>query len=267
MLSAMTVPLFWVDAFTDRAFAGNPAAVCLLDASADEGWMAALARELGLSETAFVISTADGFDLRWFTPTVEVDLCGHATLASAHVLWETGRLAERDLARFSTRSGPLVASRADDGIEMDFPADPLTPAELPAPAAKALGVDVVRSWQGRIGYVVEVASAEVVRSLTPDPIPLAAYPDDGFVVTAASDRDDVDFVSRYFVPSAGILEDPVTGAAHCALGPLWATRLGRDEVTGFQASARGGIVRARPRGDRVSLIGRAMTVARGELLV
>ncbi|HEX9713986.1 MAG TPA: PhzF family phenazine biosynthesis protein [Actinomycetota bacterium] len=263
----MSVPVFWVDAFTDRAFAGNPAAVCLLEKPADEAWMAAVAREMNLSETAFVSPRGGGdHDLRWFTPTVEVDLCGHATLASAFTLWQEKRVPSDASIAFHSRSGVLRATRpGDDVVELDLPADPLTPAGLPDAAALALGAEPLAVWHGRIGYVVELASEEAVRALAPDFGHLAEFPDDGFVVTASS-SDDVDFVSRFFVPSAGIDEDPVTGAAHCALGPLWCERLGRDEVVGYQASARGGIVRCRRRGDRVALLGHAVMVARGELL-
>jgi PhzF family phenazine biosynthesis protein len=258
-----------VDSFTDRPFAGNPAAVAVVDAFPDEGRMQAVAREMNLSETAFVVARADGsHDLRWFTPTVEVDLCGHATLAAAHVLGGT--------ATFHTRSGALVCTPTDDGwIEMDFPADPTTPEAAPPSLAAALGLDgaanpegAVRSFaRGRGDVLVELYRAEAVRSLRPDPAAVAALGWRALIVTAAGDRAGVDCVSRVFAPNAGIPEDPVTGSAHCTLAGFWGERLGRDELVGEQASARGGIVRMRRAGQRVVLGGQAVTVSQVRLLV
>ena len=262
----MGAPLFVVDAFTDVAFGGNPAAVCLLDAPADPAWMQAVAAEMNLSETAFVIPAGAAFGLRWFTPEVEVDLCGHATLASAHVLWE-GWLPLAVDARFETRSGELVCTRADDLIEMSLPADPAEPITVTGELTDALGVEVTDVAQSRVGKLLALTDAAAVRTLVPDFGAIARLSGAGVIVTAASDISDADFVSRYFAPGVGIDEDPVTGAAHCALAPYWAARLGRDELVGYQASKRGGIVRCRADGDRVILGGHAVTVTRGELLV
>ena len=265
----MGAPLFHVDAFASGPFTGNPAAVCLLDGPADPEWMQAVAAEMNLSETAFVrpIGDADAsgrFELRWFTPTVEVDLCGHATLASAHVLWETRRLAADTVARFQTRSGVLAATSAGDEVELDFPADEVTPAEPDPGLLEALGIADAVASTGRIGWVLELPDADAVRGVHPDFARLATF--DIAVVTARSDDPAHDFVSRCFGPKFGIDEDPVTGSAHCALGPYWAARLGKRGLTGYQASARGGVVRVRVDGDRAALAGRAVTVTRGELV-
>jgi predicted PhzF superfamily epimerase YddE/YHI9 len=265
------VPIFHVDAFASSRFTGNPAAVCLLDAPGEPSWMQAVAAEMNLSETAFVHEsgeTAPGlFGLRWFTPTVEVDLCGHATLASAHVLWETGTLGLDTPARFETRSGTLTATRAgtaEGAVELDFPADPVAPAVPDPGLLDALAVAVRNASHGRIGWVLELGEELAVRGARPDFGRLAAF--DIAVLTAPSDDPAFDFVSRCFGPKFGIDEDPVTGSAHCALGPYWAERLGKEELTGYQASARGGVVRVRVDGDRTYLGGRAITVARGDLL-
>jgi predicted PhzF superfamily epimerase YddE/YHI9 len=258
-----------VDSFTDRPFAGNPAAVAVLDGFPDDGRMQAIAREMNLSETAFVVARADGgHDLRWFTPTVEVDLCGHATLAAAHVLGGHGR--------FHTRSGELVCAPADDGwIEMDFPADPTTPEAAPPSLAAALGLDdgadgatPVRAFaRARSDLLAEVADADTVRALRPDLAAVAGLGSRCVIVTAAGDRPGVDCVSRVFAPNAGIPEDPVTGSAHCALAGYWGERLGRLELVGEQASARGGTVRMRRTGERVVLGGQAVTVSQVRLVV
>jgi PhzF family phenazine biosynthesis protein len=272
-LTASDLRLVTVDAFTDRPFAGNPAAICVLDAPADEGWMQALAAEMNLSETAFLVPIEGGWNLRWFTPTVEVDLCGHATLASAHVLCTevAGMHDELDELRFSTRSGWLSARRLPDGwIELDFPADTATPVD-PLPALiDALGIepsDAVGVLQGRSDLLVELASATAVRACAPDHRALAGLPVRGVMVTAAGSGDDAafDFVSRFFAPGSGIDEDPVTGSAHCLLAPFWAAKLGRDELLAYQASPRGGVVRVRVRGDRVALAGQAVTVLRATI--
>ena len=262
----MSVPLVQVDAFTAVPYRGNPAAVCLLPAPRDAAWMQAVAAEMNLAETAFLAPRADGFGLRWFTPTVEVDLCGHATLASAHVLWEDGALGAGTPARFHTRSGLLTCERRDGWIEMDFPSEPAAACE--APPALLTALRVAPEWVGRnrFDYVVEVDSAATVRSLTPDLVTLATVECRGVIVTAAADVREHDFVSRFFAPRAGIPEDPVTGSAHCCLGPLWSARLGKPDVVGYQASARGGLVRVRPRGSRVTLAGQAVTVLRGQLV-
>jgi PhzF family phenazine biosynthesis protein len=254
-----------VDAFADRPFAGNPAAVCVLDAARDEAWMRDVAMEMNLSETAFLHPEDAGYRLRWFTPTVEVALCGHATLASAHVLWETGRLAAEAEARFYTQSGLLTCRRDGDLIWMDFPAKPAQPAGDIAGLAQALGVEPVYVGRSQFDVIVEVDSEAAVVSLAPDITALRRVEARGVIVTARASRPDADFVSRFFAPNAGVDEDPVTGSAHCVLAPYWAAKLGCAELTGYQASGRGGTVRVRASGDRVHLGGRAITVMRGEL--
>jgi predicted PhzF superfamily epimerase YddE/YHI9 len=262
----MPTRIIQVDAFTDRPFAGNPAAVCLLERPAEEPWLQAVAREMNLSETAFLHPEAGGHRLRWFTPAVEVDLCGHATLASAHVLWEDGHLDPDRPARFLTRSGPLSAVRRGSEIEMDFPARPPEAAPVPPGLPEALGAEV--EWVGLNGMdcLAVLASEAEVRGLAPDLTRLAAVPVRGVIATAPSADPAFDFVSRFFAPNAGVPEDPVTGSAHCALGPYWGERLGKSELVGFQASARGGVVGVGLRGSRVLLRGRAVTVLRAELL-
>ena len=255
-----------VDAFTDRPFAGNPAAVCVLPTPADPAWMQNVAREMNLAETAFLHREGDDWRLRWFTPTIEMDLCGHATLASAHVLWEDALLPASEPARFHTRSGLLTARRAGSWIEMDFPAEPAQPAAPPDVLGPALGAGELRYvGKNRMDYLVELASAGSVRSLDPDLRLLRTIPVRGIIVTAPSDLPEYDFISRFFGPAAGVDEDPVTGSAHCCLAPYWSARLGKRELTGFQASARGGVVRVRSAGARVALCGQAVTVLEGVL--
>ncbi|GGO83226.1 PhzF family phenazine biosynthesis protein [Nonomuraea cavernae] len=250
--------LFTVDAFTDTPFRGNPAAVCLLESAAPDAWMQAVAAEMRLSETAFLL----GDSLRWFTPAVEVSLCGHATLATAHVLYSTG--AASGQVEFSTASGSLTVNRTPDGlITMDFPAKEVTPATLPAGLEKALGVTPVQVARSQLDLLVELPSEESVRTLAPDIEALASIDARGVIVTAAGSS--TDFVSRFFAPNVGVPEDPVTGSAHCALAPYWSARLGRAELVGAQLSARGGLVRVKADGDRVHLAGRAVTVVSGEL--
>jgi PhzF family phenazine biosynthesis protein len=262
----MGTPMFIVDAFTGTPFAGNPAAVCILDAARDATWMQAVAREMNLSETAFLHRQAEGFALRWFTPTVEVDLCGHATLASAHALWEAGHLPPADAARFQTRSALLTATRRGGQIEMDFPVNPEEPASPPPDLAKALGVTPLYVGKSRFDYLVEVSSEAAVRAVRPDMVLLGTLPVRGVIITSRASAPDYDFVSRFFAPGSGIPEDPVTGSAHCCLGPFWRGRLGKDEFVAYQASARGGVVHVRVQGDRVILGGTAVTVLRGELV-
>lgn len=256
-----------VDAFTDRPYAGNPAAVCVLPGAADEGWMRDVAREMNLSETAFLHPEGAAWRLRWFTPLAEVDLCGHATLAAAHVLWEDGHLAPAEPAGFETRSGRLGAARQGAWIELDFPGTPPSEAAAPPGLLQALGVAQPR-WVGRsrFDYLVELADASQVRSLQPDYGALVRVATRGVIVTAPGDVAGVDFVSRFFGPAVGVDEDPVTGSAHCCLGPFWGARLGRAALVGYQASARGGTVRVALQGDRVRLGGQAVTVLRGELV-
>jgi PhzF family phenazine biosynthesis protein len=221
---------------------------------------------MNLAETAFLLPREDGFDLRWFTPTVEVDLCGHATLASAHLLWEEGRLEPEEQARFHTRSGLLTADQRGDWIEMDFPAEPEQPVTPPDLLVQALGAPPRYTGMNRFDYLVELDSEAAVRSVQPDLRLLAALPARGVIVTARAEPAGFDFVSRFFAPAAGIDEDPVTGSAHCCLGPYWGARLDKDELTAYQASARGGVVRVRLGGTRVYLGGQAVTVLRGELV-
>ena len=261
----MSLTITQVDAFTGEPFSGNPAAVCLLPGPADASWMQRVAREMNLSETAFLVRRDDAaFDLRWFTPAVEVDLCGHATLASAHVLWEAGHLAPAAHAVFHTRSGRFSATLGDGWIEMDFPAEPDDPAPFPPGLAGALGTEPTYVGRNRFDYLVEVDAEATVRRLAPDSRRLGEIQARGIIVTARAETDGFDFVSRFFAPRAGIDEDPVTGSAHCCLGPYWRRRLGRNTFTAWQASERGGLVRVAVRGDRVVLSGQAVTVLRGE---
>ena len=255
-----------VDAFTDRPFTGNPAAVCLLPSPRDAQWMQQIALEMNLAETAFLVRRPDGFDLRWFTPGAEVDLCGHATLASAHMLWEEGHLAPAEVARFHTRSGVLTAARRGEHIWLDFPATPVSPAAPPQGLKEGIGRRATMVGRTAFDYLVELDSESAVRSLAPDMNLIAATPYRGVIVTALSDDTRYDFVSRFFAPGLGIPEDPVTGSAHCGLAPYWGARLGKVEMVGYQASSRGGTVRVRLDGERVHLGGQAITVLRGEIL-
>jgi PhzF family phenazine biosynthesis protein len=258
--------LLQIDAFTSTPFRGNPAAVCLLDRERDARWMQDVAAEMNLSETAFLLPRDDGHSLRWFTPAVEVSLCGHATLASAHALWEEQILTPDETARFHTKSGLLTARRAGGRIELDFPATREERADAPEGLLEALGVtDPVYVGRNKFDYLVEVASEEIVRSLDPDHPRLRKIPVRGIIVTSRASTTDADFVSRFFAPGSGVDEDPVTGSAHCCLTPYWSARLGRTEMTAFQASARGGFVHVRLDGERVKLGGNAVTVLRGEL--
>jgi PhzF family phenazine biosynthesis protein len=257
-----------VDAFTSKPFTGNPAAVCILDELKDDAWMQNVAREMNLSETAFLLKRPDGYDLRWFTPEAEVDLCGHATLASAHVLWQDGHLQPGEEARFFTRSGLLLARLKPEGwIEMDFPSEPEHLAAAPPELITALGVGPpVYVGRNRFDYLVEIESERELRALRPDFTLLGTIPMRGVIVTCRSVTKDYDFVSRFFAPAVGINEDPVTGSAHCCLGPYWQKRLKRFSFYAYQASARGGVVHVRVSADRVILSGQAVTVMRGELV-
>ena len=262
----MGLPLYQVDAFTDEPFAGNPAAVCLLPVPREKHWMQLVAREMNLSETAFLHPENDGWRLRWFTPAVEVALCGHATLASAHILWETGQLTSTATARFYTESGLLTANRDGSSIELNFPAKIAVPSEAPSGLAEALGVEPLAVCQSAFDYLVEIDTETTLRAMKPDFNKLGGLPVRGVIVTSRSDQTQFDFVSRFFAPAAGVNEDPVTGSAHCSLGPFWQDRLKRSAFRAFQASARGGVVTVRVAGDRVFLGGNAVTVLRGELL-
>ena len=262
----MGLTIVQVDAFTSTPYAGNPAAVCVLPMARDERWMQDVAREMNLSETAFLLAEDDGYRLRWFTPAVEVALCGHATLASAHVLWQDGHLATGAPAHFHTKSGLLTAERRGDWIELDFPATPAAPAPPPAGLPQALGVTPRWSGRSKFDYLLEVESEATVRALAPDFTSLKRVEARGVMVTSRAATPGYDFVSRFFAPRVGVDEDPVTGSAHCALTPFWSERLQRSEMTAFQASRRGGVLRVRLAGDRVGLGGQAVTVLRGELV-
>jgi PhzF family phenazine biosynthesis protein len=258
--------IYQVDAFTDEPFAGNPAAVCVLPEPRDALWMQKVAAEMNLSETAFLVRRGDGFDLRWFTPAVEVDLCGHATLAGAHILWERNHLARSEQARFHTRSGLLTADPKEGWIEMNFPAEPEQPAPVPAGLDRALGTDrILYTGRNRFDLLVEVDSEDTVRRLQPDFTLLGTIDARGVIATSLPGPGDYDFVSRFFAPRVGVNEDPVTGSSHCCLGPYWKKRLGKTAFVARQVSARGGVIRVRIDGDRVRLGGQAVTVMVGSL--
>jgi PhzF family phenazine biosynthesis protein len=273
----MSQPIAVVDAFTAEPYHGNPAGICVLPAAASDTWMQSVAIEMNHAETAFLIQRAtgnhDGYDLRWFTPGGEVDLCGHATLASAHYLWETDALAASQQARFHTRSGLLTADRlVVDGtpwIELDFPAEPVSPAAAPEGLAAMLGAQPVWVGRNRLDYLVELKDESTVRALHPDLKQIAALSSKedtrGIIVTAAGANGKADIVSRCFYPHFHIDEDPVTGSAHCGLAPYWIPRLGKQEIVAYQASSRGGWLHLRLAGDRVKLRGQAVTTLRGEL--
>ncbi len=256
-----------VDAFTERRFRGIAAGVCILAGARSDTWMQNVAREMNLSETAFLLKHGDEYNLRWFTPTVEVDLCGHATLASAHVLWEEGHLKQGEQALFHTRSGLLTASRVGDWIELDFPATPVEPASPPEGLLQALGTASEYVGRNQFDYLVEVDAESTLRKLIPNFTLLKSVSARGVIVTSRSSSAEYDFVSRFFAPAVGIDEDPATGSSHCSLGPYWSSKLDKKELIGYQASARGGVIRVRVRGGRVALGGKAVTVMQAELLV
>jgi PhzF family phenazine biosynthesis protein len=262
------VPFFQVDAFTSEPFSGNPAAVCLLTEPATDVWMQLVAREMNLAETAFVLARPDGdFDLRWFTPATEVDLCGHATLAAAFVLWDRGVLSAGDPAAFHTRSGVLTATRAGEWIDLDFPSTPPDPIDAPAGLIAALGVEPLFVGRSAFDYLVVVGDEDTVRGLHPDLRTLASIDTRGVIVTSRAQTPDIDFVSRFFAPAAGIDEDPVTGSAHCCLAPYWSARLGKRDFVARQLSFRGGELRVSYQGDRTLLRGQAVMTMRGEIVV
>ncbi|AZI43479.1 PhzF family phenazine biosynthesis protein [Deinococcus psychrotolerans] len=261
----LTQPLAVVDAFTSRAYSGNPAGVCLLDELAPPDWMQRVACELNHAETAFVWPLpSHQYSLRWFTPVIEVDLCGHATLAAAHWLWQSGALAGDAAAHFETLSGPLSAVKRGEWIELDFPAELATEVQPPVDMAALLGAQPLWIGANRLDYLVELPSAEQVRSLTPDLAHFGPLGKRGVIVTAAGDEG-YDIVSRGFFPNLGIPEDPVTGSAHCALAPYWAAKLGKSELSAYQASARGGELRLRLEGERVKLLGQAVITLEGRI--
>ncbi|MCP8971309.1 PhzF family phenazine biosynthesis protein [Ectobacillus ponti] len=262
----MLTTIYVVDAFTNQPFTGNPAGVCVLPGPAEEQWMQHVAAEMNLSETAFLYPQEDGYSLRWFTPTTEVDLCGHATLSSAHILWERGHCSPEHSIQFHTKSGLLTASRQGNWIELDFPAE--KPEEVhayPEQLIAALDVQPLYVGQNRLDYVIEVESEQTVRELNPNYSVLEQVTARGILVTSRSSGK-YDFVSRCFFPAVGIPEDPVTGSAHCGLAPYWQTKLGKDHFSAYQASKRGGELQLEVRGDRVLILGQALTTLKSELL-
>ena len=262
----MNQKIITVDSFTGKLFSGNPAAVCLLDGPMPEDLMQNVAREMNLSETAFFYPEGEGrYHLRWFTPTVEVEMCGHATLATAHVLFIDGHLGAETTARFRTLSGELTARHDGDWIELNFPATPPAASDPPNGLREALGAEPVYVGKSRSDLLVEIESEQAVRNLEPDIMAIGRLPARGVIVTARATSEGIDFVSRFFAPAIGIPEDPVTGSAHCALAPYWAEKLHKHQMVGYQASARGGVVKVTVDGDRVRLGGKAVTVIRGEM--
>lgn len=264
----MGIKIFQVDAFTAQPFRGNPAGVCLLEQERDAEWMQEVANEMNLSETAFLSPENDGYRLRWFTPKTEVKLCGHATLASAHVLFEQAILSRDAMARFYTASGLLTAEYVSgaETIELNFPAITIVPSEPPVGMLEALGVAPVFIGRGGEDYLIEVAAADTVRNLAPDFNRLLQVACRDVIVTSLSDSSEYDFVSRFFAPAVGVNEDPVTGSAHCRLVPYWRNKLGKDRFIAYQASARGGVLHLAAAGDRVRIGGQAVTVFQGELV-
>jgi len=259
----MRIPIFHIDAFTTRRFAGNPAAVMPLRTFLDDVVLQRIAGENNLSETAFLVPTGNDYSLRWFTPITEVPLCGHATLASAAVVMQ--RLEpERNVVVFHSASGPLIVNRTETGYVMDFPARPAQPISSPPGLSEALGVDPLEVFENEFNYLALIGSEPALRSLAPDMVALARIGRPGVIVTAAADKE-YDFVSRYFAPAKGIPEDPVTGAAHCMLAPYWANRLGKTVFRAFQASLRGGEITCRLSGDRVRLEGACVFYLEGEV--
>jgi PhzF family phenazine biosynthesis protein len=265
----MAIPIYQVDAFTEEPFKGNPAGVCLLRGPAEAAWMQSVAAEMNVAETAFPLPEGDGFRLRWFTPKVEVRLCGHATLATAHVLWEQGVLAPDREARFHTLSGLLTARRDGQWVELDFPARPPLPQppDWAAAVVGALGIKPVAIGMSAEDVLFEAADEGAVRSVEPDFATLRTLPARGVIVTSRSCDSRFDFVSRFFAPAVGVDEDPVTGSSHTVLVPYWAARLGKKSFTAYQASARGGILHLRLDGDRVKIAGQAVTVIKGDIVV
>ena len=263
----MAIDIYQVDAFTEKPFGGNPAAVCIMPGPAQPAWMQKVAQEMNLSETAFLYREKDGYELRWFTPTVEVEICGHATLASAHILWETGRVGRGEVIEFYTLSGVLTAAMSGGSIELDFPSEPEQEAKAPPKLTESLGIRPVYTGRNRFDYLVEAESAKEVRDIKPDFELLGTIPVRGVIVTSVSDLPEYDFVSRFFGPASGIDEDPATGSAYCCLGPYWEKKLGKSEFTAYQASERGGVIGVRVKGERVILKGRAVTVFKGVMCV
>ncbi|SHE33238.1 phenazine biosynthesis protein PhzF family [Seinonella peptonophila] len=257
--------IYQVDAFTDKPFQGNPAAVCILTAPKEDQWLQNVAMEMNLSETAFLFPEENGYQIRWFTPTTEVDLCGHATLASAHILWEQNLSDQHEISFFS-KSGLLKARQNGGRIELDFPAEPETECEAPPTLLEGIGTGVRYVGKNRFDYLIEVENEEIVRDLKPNFDVLAKVETRGVIVTSRSESSAYDFISRAFFPRIGILEDPVTGSAHCCLGPYWQKKLNQSHLAAYQASKRGGALDVRMNGERVFLGGEAVTVLKGEIL-
>lgn len=255
--------IYQVDAFTDKPFRGNPAAVCILESKPTDRWMQDIASEMNLAETAFLLKEGDGYNLRWFTPSSEIELCGHATLASAHILMEKGYIIEGQEIDFYTKSGLLTAVSQDGWIRLNFPATPEKEEKAPVELIEALNIDPLYVGKNIFDYIVEVHNEEIVRNLEPDFTKLLKVDMRGVIVTSRSK--DYDFVSRFFAPEVGVFEDPVTGSAHCCLGPYWKSKLGKDELIAYQASSRGGVLRVRVVDDRVLILGKAVTVLEGEI--
>jgi PhzF family phenazine biosynthesis protein len=264
----MKLPLYQVDAFTDQLFGGNPAAVCPLEAWLPDTLLQQIAAENNLAETAFYVKQGDHYALRWFTPTVEVDLCGHATLAAAHVLYELEGY-QGDALNFETRSGRLTVARQDTRLSMNFPADTLAPAEVSVAVRKGLGnPQITETFRGTSDYLLVLASEAELLALQPDFRRLAEDRSvRAVIVTAPGPNSEVDFVSRCFAPQSGIDEDPVTGSAHTTLVPYWAKRLGKGQLTARQRSTRGGTLYCTHRGNRVDIAGKAVLYLRGEINV
>ena len=258
--------IYQVDAFTEKAFRGNPAAVCILSFQKEDQWLQNVAQEMNLSETAFLMREGKGWRLRWFTPLVEVDLCGHATLASAYILWEKGYEEKQSTILFDTRSGILKASRDGEWIELDFPSEPASESEVPDDLLKALKVKPGFTGKNRFDYLIEIGSEEELKALNPDFMLLKTVKARGIIVTSLSGSPEYDFVSRFFAPACGINEDPVTGSAHCCLGPFWQHKTGKSDFNAYQVSKRGGCIRVRVRGKRTFIAGKAITVLDGELI-
>lgn len=262
----MSIPIVQIDAFSDRPFSGNPAAVCLLPEAKQDSWMQKVAAEMNLSETAFLLPQSDGYNLRWFTPKAEVKLCGHATLASAFFLWSEGHLAKDKEARFYTKSGLLTATYTDGWITLNFPVQPPQETTPPPNLIEALGVTPTYIGKNEVYYLIEVESEKIIQNLKPNFSLLKTVDCTGVIVTSPSENPKYDFISRFFAPQVGIDEDPVTGSAHCSLTPFWSDRLSKKDLFAYQASPRGGDIRCRWKGERVLLSGQAITVMRGKLI-
>lgn len=261
----LKIPTYTVDAFTSERFSGNPAAVCILETDIGDELKQKIAAEMNLAETAFILPRGNEYDLRWFTPSIEVDLCGHATLAGAHVLWESGLADVNEKILFKTKSGRLELSKKGELISMLFPLEDVIATECPELIIKGINANPVYSGRNRMDYLVEVESEEVLRNIHPHFAFLGRLDSRGLIVTSSSDSEEYDFVSRFFAPQSGIPEDSVTGSAHCALAPYWSAKLGRDELVGFQASGREGIVYVKLQNEKVVLGGYAVTVLTGYL--